>query len=222
MTRATDLSRLVASTVPRGVLSAVRMATASHDSSLLARADTVDPLNRLRRYGFATSRHLATTLLAEFGQENYWVEQGEHGAPLWPDGMCGSISYKELWCTVVVAKSPPYSSIGIDIEKMEDIPCNAWEDILSSKELRCISQIADLSEPQFVNLAFSVKEAYFKAQCPITGNPDLDFPDVELSVDSNNHISLSPLPSGMHTIVGLRWSRCWCVASVALQKESVR
>lgn len=204
--------------VPEGVLAAVSEVTATRDTSALTEADGIGSVTTLRKNQFVTSRHLAKRLLSKFGCEDSQIGRTEDGAPVWPRGMCGSISYKELWCAVAVAKSPQYSSIGIDIERMEDIPCIAWDDIVSSKELQCISHTTGLPKPQIVNLAFTVKEAYFKAQYPITGDAEWDFPDVELRVRSNGQLSLSPLLPKLDATVGLRWNLCWCVASVAMRK----
>ena len=218
MRRVLDPRELLALAVPQGVLTAASRVAADHDPPLLAEADGFGPATWLRRNGFATSRQMARELLVEAGYEHATIERRADGAPIWPAGLCGSFSYKDEWCAVAVAKSPPDSALGIDIERFEAVPGYAWDDIVSPQELRCFSPRRALRPPQLVNLAFTAKEAYFKAQCSITGDAGLEFRDVELAIDSNNgRLSLSPLPSGFQAIAQIRWSDRWCAAAVALR-----
>lgn len=218
MHRARDPDDLLALAVPQGVLTAAGRVATDHAPYLLAAADVLGPATSFRRNAFATSRRLARELLAEAGCEGATIGRGADGAPIWPSGLCGSFSYKEEWCAVAVAKCLPGSALGIDVERIEQIPCNAWEDIISPQELLGMSRHAVLSLPHLVNLAFTAKEAYFKAQCPITGDAELEFRDVELGIDwTNGCFSLVPLPAGLRAIARLQWSGNWCVAAVALQ-----
>ena len=215
-----DPSELLGLAVPEGVLSAARRIATDHDASLLAESDVLGPSTWCRRNAFATSRRLARELLAEAGSEDATIGRRADGAPIWPTGFCGSFSYKEEWCGVAVAKSLPGCTLGIDVERLEDIPCNVWDDILSPGELRGMSRHAALPRAMLVNLAFTAKEAYFKAQCPITRDAELEFRDVELRIDSTNgRLSLAPLPPGLRAIARLRWSGHWCVAALALQPD---
>jgi len=110
--------------------------------------------------------------------------------------------------------------LGIDLERLEDIPSNVWDDIVSPEELRRMSLYADLPPSQVVNLAFTVKEAYFKAQCPITGDSELEFRDVELAIDpKHRRLALAPIPGGLRAVARLRWGGHWCVAAVALRQD---
>lgn len=205
--------------VPEGVLANASRIVMDHAPTVLAESDVLGPSTWFRRYAFATSRRLAKELLAEIGCEDATIDRRADGAPIWPPGLCGSFSYKEDWCAVAVAKSLAGSTLGIDVERLdEDIRYDVWDDIASRQELRRMSRHASMSTPQLVNLAFTLKEAYFKAQCPITGDAELEFRDVELRFDARNGgLSLAPLPVGLRAIPKLRWSRRWCVAAVALQ-----
>ncbi|MDE0109309.1 MAG: 4'-phosphopantetheinyl transferase superfamily protein [Bryobacterales bacterium] len=218
MQRALDPDDLLALAVPQGVLTAASRVATDHAPSLLAEAAVLGSVTSFRRNAFATSRRLARELVAEAGCEGAAIGRGADGAPIWPSGLCGSFSYKEEWCAVAVAKSVPGSALGIDVERIEDVPCHAWEDIVSPQELQRMSRHGVLPLPQLVNLAFTAKEAYFKAQCPITGDAELEFRDVELGIDSTSgQFSLAPLPPGLRVVARLQWSRNWCVAAVALQ-----
>ena len=217
-----DPGGLLALAVPEGVLTATSLVATDHAPSLLAEADALGPATWLRRNAFATSRRLARDLLAQSGCEDATIGRRADGAPIWPSGLCGSFSYNEEWCAVAVAKSLPGSAIGIDLERLEDIPYNAWDDIVSYQELRGMSRHG-LPPAQLVNLAFTAKEAYFKAQCPLTGDADLEFRDVRLAIDSTDgQLTLAPLPRGLEADARLRWNGHWCVAAVALQPVGIR
>ena len=220
MQQALDPGNLLALAVPRRVLTATSRVSTAHASSLSAETDALGPDTGFRRNAFATSRRLARELLVEAGCQDAMIGHRADGAPIWPSGVCGSFSYKDEWCAVAVAMGPPGSALGIDVERLEDVPCEAWEDIVSPQELREMSHDAVLPPPQLVNLAFTAKEAYFKAQCPITGNAQLEFRDVELRVDwTDGQFSLMPLPPGLRAEARLRWNAYWCVAAVVLQPD---
>ena len=215
-----DPGELLALAVPKRVLTAASRIATDHDPSALAESDVLGPSTWFRRNAFATSRRLARELLAEAGCKDATIGRRADGAPIWPTGLCGSFSYKEDWCAVAVGKSPPGCTLGIDVERLEDIPCDVWDDIVSPQELRAMSRHAVLPPAQLVNLAFTAKEAYFKSQCPITGDAELEFRDVELGIDSTHgRLSLAPLPPGLRAVARLRWSGHWCVAAVALQPD---
>ena len=199
-------------------MSATRRVATDHAPTLLAQADALGPVTRFRRDAFATSRRLAGELLLEAGCEHAVIGRDVNGAPIWPAGVCGSFSYKEQWCAVAVGTGLPGSALGIDVERLENVPSNAWEDIVSPEELCGLSHRIDLPSPQLVNLAFTAKEAYFKAQCPITGDAELEFRDVVLRVDSSDgRLSLAPTPTSFEALIRLRWNVPWCVAAVRLQ-----
>lgn len=164
-----------------------------------------------------TSRSLARELIAQAGCPDAAIGRRADGAPIWPAGVSGSFSYKEEWCAVAVASGLRFSSLGIDLERFGEIPRKAWTDIVSPRELRAMSPRALVSQSHIVNLAFTAKEAYFKAQCSVTGDADLEFREVELAIDwTDGRLSLGPLPTEFRAVARLRWNVHWCVAVVAL------
>ena len=217
MSKLLELSSLLKYAVPKCVLSSVGCVATDLDDSALEEADVLGSVTSFRRNAYTTSRQLAKELLSEFGHREQTIGQGIDGGPIWPSGQCGSISYKEKYCAVAVAKSPPFLGLGIDVEKSEGISCNSWNDIVSSQEIRELATIASLPNSMLVNLAFTLKEAYFKAQCPISGDVNLEFRDVELKAISDGQLVITPILPKLRANVGLRWNKHWCVAAVALR-----
>lgn len=88
--------------------------------------------------------------------------------PIWPNGLCGSISHSQQHVAAVVAKNEHLQNIGLDIEKKIN-PQRSQKllnTILNHKEQQLITNDVDLSF--FTTLAFSVKESLFKALYPLT------------------------------------------------------
>ena len=209
---------LLAAALPASVLTASSCVAVPAPEPLPAEVRSLGRATRQRRNAFATGRHLARELLMESESSRVSILRRFDGVPIWPSGVCGSFSYKCDWCAVAIAASPPYTALGIDIEKMEPFPRNAWEDVVSPEELQSFSNCRQLAVPLLVNLAFAAKEAYFKAQCSITGDVDLEFRDVELQLDwTNGQFSLSRQLPDLRVIGCIRWNDCWCAAGVVLQ-----
>ena len=218
-----DPGDLLAAALPARVLTASSRIGVDALDAFPAEVASLGRATRQRRNAFATGRHLARELLMEVGSPQESVLRRFDGVPIWPSGVCGSFSYKSDWCAVAIAASPPYAALGIDIEKMEPFPSKAWEDVVSPEELQSFSKCRQLTVPLLVNLAFSAKEAYFKAHCSMTGDIDLEFRDVELQLDwANGCFSLNRQLPDLRVIGCIRWNECWCAAGVLLLPRDER
>jgi enterobactin synthetase component D len=125
-----------------------------------------------------TSARLAIRYL---GAESAPILATTHGAPIWPTGLCGSLSHSYRWVAALVARSSHYDSVGIDICDRRPLDAAALAGVASADELQVIDRAALISQgisPAAV--AFSAKEAIFKCQYPLTLDSSLDFLDVEL------------------------------------------
>lgn len=133
------------------------------------------------------------------------VLMGEDRAPVWPEGLIGSISHCDDTCVALVAKSERYRALAVDIEPDEDLPGDVIDTI-------CLpSEQAGLTKPdggRMARLIFSAKEAIYKLQYPIAGKL-LEFSDVEIVLDVDNqrfaaHVGV-PLGPGFATQVFEGW-----------------
>ena len=214
-----DLRGLLTDALPRDVLIAVSETKGGDGGLLSVEVASLGPAIAQRRNAFATGRALARQLLGEMGYAQASIPRRHDGAPLWPSGVCGSFSYKDEWCAVAVAARPTYAALGIDIERMDPIPEDSWEDIASSSELQRLSTQQPQDLPRLVTLAFSAKEAFFKAQCHITGNAALEFREVELELNPAGRFSVVPGLPGHRCMGRVRSDGCWCAAGVVLSLE---
>src|SRR5665213_1595600 len=125
-----------------------------------------------------SARMVARELLAHLGFEDRAVSKATSGAPIWPDGVVGSISHDSRIAIVAVALSRDVAALGIDIEPAEFLPPDLLEYIATSRELR---RIAD--DPFGGRLLFVAKEAVYKAVYPLD-HEFLEHQDVEIDLAS--------------------------------------
>lgn len=182
---------------------------APEEEEALSRAEPI------QRAMFGTGRGLARRLATDLGIELGAIPNEEGGAPVWPPGIIGSFSYKELWCAVAVCKSDNYLGLGIDLDRVSRPPRDSWAGICSSEEL---SLMGDVAPAVAVDLLFSAKEAFFKAQYCITRHGDLEMDDVFARVNpTTGHFSIDPALAGVRCLGQVALAGGWCAACVALQ-----
>lgn len=108
---------------------------------------------------FSAGRDAARRALRQLGHDASEIPVGPKRMPIWPTGVCGSITHSKSLCLAVVAKQSDYASIGIDAE--HDVPL---KDELRKAILNASEQ--DLSPSQAIEV-FSMKEALFKTLFPL-------------------------------------------------------
>jgi 4'-phosphopantetheinyl transferase EntD len=107
------------------------------------------------------------------------ILRGEDRAPIWPQGMVGSISHTDSWCAAAVARAAEVRSIGIDLELATPLKESLWRRVCTPKERDWLHELpaAGLTG----KILFSAKEAVYKCQYPIT-NKFLGFHAVEIEL----------------------------------------
>lgn len=151
----------------------------------------VEGVNLTRRRELVAGRVLARELISAIGYVPSPITQ-LNGAPLWPIGLCGSISHSARHIAVAVAPIVDCSSVGIDIEDgrslgvaTRDVGTSGEVELFRTHQLACDGEVA-------ARMIFSAKEALFKCQAPMTGNVDLDFMDVRLDLAADGIIWACP------------------------------
>ena len=136
-----------------------------------------------RRQEFVAVRLCARTALARLGVRPVPVLPGEHGAPVWPAGVVGSMTHCPGYRAAVVAHDSEVRTIGVDAEPNQPLPVGVLE-LISLPEER-----ADLpglylqrSDMCWDRLLFSAKESIYKAWFPLT-HRWLDFTAARVAID---------------------------------------
>jgi 4'-phosphopantetheinyl transferase EntD len=133
-----------------------------------------------RRREFITGRACARLALERLGAPVTGIPSGDHGEPLWPDRVVGSITHCHGYRGCAVAWSEDMVSLGIDAEPNEPLPDGVLAEVAHGRELEPPAGIAEGLHVD--RLQFSAKEAVYKAWFPLAGRW-LGFDDVELSLD---------------------------------------
>jgi len=146
-----------------GVAIGHRIISAGDEDALLPEEATAfaESVVGVRRASGA-ARIVARRLLAEVGHPGCAVPKAASGAPIWPQGIVGSISHDSRVAIAAVATRRDYAALGIDIEPAEALPAELLDLVATPHERR---KIADA--PYGGRLLFAAKEAVYKAVYPI-------------------------------------------------------
>ncbi|MFC4244880.1 4'-phosphopantetheinyl transferase [Gryllotalpicola reticulitermitis] len=134
------------------------------EAALLARAVPS------RRRDFADGRQCARRALARLGIRPGPIGRDPQGAPIWPDGIVGSITHCRGYCAAAVAPRGIVCGIGIDAEPVESAVDEIGPLIMRPEEIARVEWLAH-AEPSvpWPLLHFSAKEAIYKYWYPRTG-----------------------------------------------------
>lgn len=121
-----------------------------------------------RRIDFLAGRWCAQEALRDAGVATQApLSIGEHGSPVWPSGMVGSISHGQGWAMAAVASVDHVRALGLDIEEKLSAEVTgaihreiARDDEIALLDERCIDRETGLTA------IFSAKESLFKALYP--------------------------------------------------------
>ncbi len=123
-----------------------------------------------RKAEYLAGRLAARQALAQAGVHDFPLHNSPTRDPQWPQAVTGSISHTGPHALAVACQKQPWqlSGIGLDIEAIisEKSAQRLWCAILSPDEKNLLEQTG-LPFAFMVTLAFSVKEALFKALYPL-------------------------------------------------------
>lgn len=121
-----------------------------------------------RKAEFLAGRYCARRALALLGVANARIGSGSQRQPVWPDGVCGSISHTRQLAVAVVASDAALYGVGVDVE--EELTSEAMAQIqpfvLNADEYALLSRVPWRREA-LVTLIYSIKESFFKAAFPL-------------------------------------------------------
>lgn len=134
---------------------------------------------------FAAGRTAARAAMIDIGFEPAAIPMGEDRAPIWPDGMIGSIAHCDTVAIAVVTSKAPLNSIGIDVEENTPLPSDLWDTICTEKELAWLATHPTDQQGLLAKQIFTAKEASYKAQYPLTGRL-IGFDAVEINLEGSS------------------------------------
>jgi 4'-phosphopantetheinyl transferase EntD len=124
------------------------------------------------------ARIVARDLMSKLGQTRQAIKKSASGAPIWPNGVVGSMAHDAEIAVAAVAMRRDYLSLGVDVEPAEAIEPDLLELIATTNERAQFG-----SDPGYGRLLFAVKEAVYKTVFPLDG-VFLDHHDVEVDLQA--------------------------------------
>ncbi|MBR0955330.1 4'-phosphopantetheinyl transferase family protein [Bradyrhizobium canariense] len=134
-----------------------------------------------RRREFTSGRECAHSALSELGIGPAPILFGAAMEPLWPPGICGSITHCQGYVAAVVARRVDVHGIGIDAESRRALGAGVFERISLPEERAWIGAATPLLPWEL--LLFSAKESVFKVWYPLVGTM-LGFRHARIEFDS--------------------------------------
>ena len=123
----------------------------------------------VRRREFGTVRHCARRALGTLGVAPAPILKGERGAPLWPEGVVGSMTHCTGYRAAAVAHRTEVLTVGMDAEPHALLPDGVLETVaLVTEQQRTHELRAADAGICWDRLLFSAKESVYKAWFPLT------------------------------------------------------
>ncbi len=116
-----------------------------------------------RRAEFAAGRRAARHAMKTAGLAETAIPQGEKRAPLWPEGLRGSITHDNGLALACIARADAVTRLGLDLAEASDFPEHLRNEILRTPEEQRQSGLD-------ARITFSAKETVFKAFYPEVGS----------------------------------------------------
>jgi 4'-phosphopantetheinyl transferase EntD len=145
------------------------------------------------------ARNFGTKRLADFSTGRYCLRRctgqmgfsgeilvGERGMPLLPDDISASVSHSKNLCGAIAGYKHKYQSVGLDIETRNRVHKGMWHLLFNPSEIELLDQMDEEQQNYTTTVFFSLKEAFYKLQFPLTG-VFLDFHDAEIVIVDGNY-----------------------------------
>ena len=148
---------------PSGVRIGCRTISEGDENHLLpVEACSIPSRQPPMRRASGAARWIARGLLTDMGLNDVAVLRASSGAPVWPQGITGSLAHNDDMAVAAVAPISHIASLGIDVEPADPLP----DDVLA-----LVATGADRTDQVNRHLAgrilFAAKEAVYKAAYPL-------------------------------------------------------
>ncbi|MFJ3032704.1 4'-phosphopantetheinyl transferase [Rothia terrae] len=139
-----------------------------------------------RRSEYASGRWCARAALMQLGLGFLSIPSGEDRAPIWPNGIVGSITHTNNYRGAAASLSSRISILGVDTETARPLSENQFN-IISTRKEQITAKTLNRNNPNipWSTVIFSAKESVYKAyyqRCKIP----LDFLSIEIELKPKN------------------------------------
>lgn len=138
--------------------------------------------NATRARTFAAGRSAARAAMEQLGHVPRPILQGDTGAPIWPQGMTGSICHAPHDTLAAVTDDPAIRALGLKILSARALESACWPEICTIREMRWLASLGPSQRGHFARLLECLKLAVFKAHAQ-PDVPALRWQMVDLKVE---------------------------------------
>jgi 4'-phosphopantetheinyl transferase EntD len=171
----------MAALAPHGVLVGCRAIGPGDENLLLAEERRVVTTHNLAaRRSSGAARHLARALLATHGYPTGPIGRSAHGAPLWAEGVVGSLAHDDMVAVAAVARATDWRALGIDVEPAEPLPADLGQLVMTAEDVP--DAIGDVLTGRMI---FAAKEAVYKAVHLLDG-AILNYDDITIDLPARD------------------------------------
>ncbi len=122
-----------------------------------------------RRAEFHAGRAAARAGMVALGLPPRPVPSDLDRAPIWPEGVVGSISHCRSVCVAALGHTKDWASIGVDLEEDTPLAGDLVPIVCGAAEQSWLRTQNPAERGIMAKLIFCAKEATYKAQYPLTG-----------------------------------------------------
>jgi 4'-phosphopantetheinyl transferase EntD len=131
---------------------------------------------------FHAGRAAARAAMVALGMPPRPIPMGPDRAPIWPNGLAGSISHSADACVAAVGLRDDWAGVGVDLEEATALDPLLVGEICTKSEQRWLGKQPPSERGLMAKLIFSAKEAAYKAQYPIS-RVVFGFDVLEITID---------------------------------------
>ncbi len=128
---------------------------------------------------FTAGRTAARAALRSIGLIDMAIPLSPDRAPVWPQGIVGSITHANKVCVAMVARAGAIIGIGVDLELSDPLPADLWPEVFTAAEIADLEQMPETDRGQTAKLFFSAKECTYKCIYPQIQKV-MDFSTIEI------------------------------------------
>ncbi|HYI71282.1 MAG TPA: 4'-phosphopantetheinyl transferase superfamily protein [Skermanella sp.] len=136
---------------------------------------------------FCAGRHCAHEALRGLGVPARAILRSENGAPLWPEGVIGSISHCPGLAAACAARASAdgVASVGLDVERIGRVGRDLWPVLFGAGERAMLDGLPVNAVAAYATAIFSIKECVLKivTEREMAG---LDLPEIMVAVAGNS------------------------------------
>jgi 4'-phosphopantetheinyl transferase EntD len=140
-----------------------------------------------RLHDFCAGRHCAHEALRRLGIPARAILRAASGAPIWPEGVTGSISHCPGLTAACAVRTDlgGVASVGVDVERIGRIERDLWPVLFGAGERAALDGLPENAVAAYATAFFCIKECVLKI---VTAEEmaDLDLPDITVAVAGNS------------------------------------